>query len=195
MQLDATRAGVIGGIAGPAAFIGAWAVCGAATEGYSPVHDAISRLAAVEADTRGAMTLGFIAYAAGLVAYGRMTAEEIGRPAGIAAALSGIATLGVALTPLDVSESVDTLHGIAAGTGYVAVTLTALLAVRPMLGRQERTLALAAAVAGVVAGTSLVLTTMSDANGLFQRLGLTVGDFWIMGSAVWVARRRAMRAG
>jgi hypothetical protein len=37
-----------------------------------------------------------------------------------------------------------------------------------------------------------VATTVSDANGLFQRLGLTVGDAWLIatGLALFRASRR-----
>ena len=42
----------LGGMVGPAAFVGAWAVLGARLPGYDPTQDAISRLAADGAPTR-----------------------------------------------------------------------------------------------------------------------------------------------
>ena len=47
--MSAPRWRAFAGIAGPATFIAAWSVLGATRSGYSPVHDPISRLAAVEA--------------------------------------------------------------------------------------------------------------------------------------------------
>jgi hypothetical protein len=179
-------------VLGPLSFIAAWAIGGfLRDDGYSPVDDAISRLASVGADTQPLMTLGFLGYAVGLVVYGVAIRRSIGTASGVAAMVSGLATLGVALTPLDASDTVDTLHGVTAGTGYVAIALTALLAIRPMVARGERTWALGAALAGGTAAVSLLLTTVTDANGLFQRLGLTAGDVWIMASAVRFAARPA----
>ena len=57
----------MGGIVGPAAFIGAWVAGTVVLDGYSPITDAISRLAAVGADTRWLMSTGFLAFAAASV--------------------------------------------------------------------------------------------------------------------------------
>ncbi len=62
------QAAALGLVAGPVAFVAAWAIAGAATADYSPVDDAISRLAAVDAPHRGLMTLGFATYGAALLA-------------------------------------------------------------------------------------------------------------------------------
>ena len=45
-----------GGVAGPAAFIGAWVAGGIRAKGYDPLVDPISRLAASGAATRPLMT-------------------------------------------------------------------------------------------------------------------------------------------
>ena len=45
------RARALGGVVGPGVFIATWAVLGARAEGYSPVQDPISRLAATDAST------------------------------------------------------------------------------------------------------------------------------------------------
>ena len=49
---------------------------------------------------------------------------------------------------------------------------------------------------GVTSGLCLLATTVSDANGFFQRLGLTVGDVWLVsaGLALWQATRTLSRA-
>ncbi len=126
------RSAAWGGIIGPAAFIGAWALGGAITSGYSPVEDAISRLAAVHAETRPLMTAGFVIFGVGLPVYACALRDALAGPAWCTAAAAGIATLLVAAAPLDHSATVDTLHGVFAGTGYVALALTPLLAIRPL---------------------------------------------------------------
>jgi hypothetical protein len=56
---------------GPITFLGAWVVGGAiATAHYSPVHDPISRLAAIGTDTRGLMSAGFVGFGLGVPLYG-----------------------------------------------------------------------------------------------------------------------------
>ena len=70
----------VGAIAGPVAFVTAWAALGAGAGGYDPARDAISRLAALGAPTRPAMTAGLLALAAGMGLYGvkalRLAAEN-----------------------------------------------------------------------------------------------------------------------
>ena len=45
-------------------------------------------------------------------------------------------------------------------------------------------------MAGSLAGISLLATTATDADGLFQRLGLTVVDIWIVATAIEILRDR-----
>jgi hypothetical membrane protein len=167
-----------GGIVGPIAFIACWAVGGLLTDGYSPIDDAISRLAAVDADTRWLMTAGFVAFGVGVPLFGLALREALpGSRAWIAAVVTGLATLGVALLPLDVSDMVDALHGVAAGTGYVALALLPIVAGRAVGSR-------ASVALGLAIGACLVFTLLDPVNGLAQRTGLTLGDLWIL----WTAR-------
>jgi hypothetical protein len=66
MRDACVRAAALGGIAGPATFVGGW-IAGAATTDrpYSSISDAISRLAAVGADSRSVTTAGFIGFGSG----------------------------------------------------------------------------------------------------------------------------------
>jgi hypothetical membrane protein len=183
------RAAALGGVIGPGAFIAAWAVgASAAGSGYSPVDDAISRLAAVGADTRPLMNAGFVAFGIGLPLYGWALRHVVGGAAWLTAGATGLATLGVAATPLDRSATVDTWHGACATLGYVTLTATPLLAAGPLRRRGRRALATAGVAAGAVSGLSLALTATDLASGLFQRLGLTVSDLWIAASAVAIVR-------
>ena len=182
------RAAAAGGVVGPAAFIGGW-IAGAVTidRPYSSVDEAISRLAAVGADSRPLMTVGFIGFGIGLPVYAAALRRAVAGPAWISAAATGLATLAVAATPLDRSPTVDSLHGISAAIGYVTLAATPLLAARPLIRAGHRLLACAGLVAGALSAVSLGLTTTPLPTGLFQRIGLTVTDVWVAASAVAIA--------
>lgn len=132
------------------------------------MNDAISRLAAKGAPTRPLMTAGFLAFATGMGLTARALRDaEMGR-AWKAAAAAAVTTIGVAAFPLD--AGVDGLHGVFAGAGYVA--LVAMLALAG--DRTSRAMAAFAALC-------LALSTLdADTNGLFQRLGLTTIDVWLI---------------
>jgi hypothetical protein len=181
--------GTAGGVVGPAAFVAAWAT-GALVDrdGPSPVHDAISRLAAVGADTRGLMTAGFTAFGLGVPVAAFALRRTLGAAASLSATVAGLATLAVAATPLDRSSSVDTWHAAAAGLGYVALAATPLLAARP-LGRAGRSrLARAGIAAGTVSGVLLATSTVAGPTGLLQRTGLGVVDAWLVAMSASMLR-------
>lgn len=184
------RLAALGGVVGPASFVAAWALGGARTDGYSPVEQAISRLAAVDAATAPLMTAGFATFAAGMALYGQALRVVVPGPAWVAATVSGLATLGVAATPLDRSPQIDTAHAVFAVVGYAAVSATPFLAGRQIGRGDARLLGRGGVVAGVVAAASLAMTSIGSADGLFQRLGLTVADAWILASALAVASGR-----
>lgn len=181
-------------IAGPVAFISAWVVSGRGMgAAYSPVIDAISRTAAVGAPTptRPLMTAGFVVYAACAAVGARALADNGARASGLALGVNAAATVGVALTPLDSSAAVDSLHALAATTGYVSLALTPLLAAGPLSAAGHRRAALASRATGAVVGACLALTVASDSiSGLMQRAGLTAGDAWLItaGAALVLGR-------
>jgi len=108
----------------------------------------------------------------------------------VTAAATGLATLGVAAAPLGRSTAGDGVHGVFAGTGYVTLALTPLLAAGPLRRARRSTLANLSVAAGVLAGLSLLATTAGAADGLFQRLGLTIVDVWIVATATEILRGR-----
>lgn len=168
------RLAAIGGIAGPVAFVTAWAALGAGAGGYDPTRDAISRLAAIGAPTRPAMTAGLLALAAGMGLYGMALKP---RPLWLLPVANGVFTLAVAALPL--GGRYDGAHGVAATLGYV--TLAAIPAV---IGRRRLSLAI-----GLVSGLCLLLTVLADdRDGLFQRLGLTIAQAWVVVSALGLLR-------
>jgi hypothetical protein len=174
----ARRLAQAGGVAGPAAFVAAWAVLGARAAGYSPVEDPISRLAAVGAPSRTAMTAGMLAFAGGVTAFAVAERRSLGRGAAMATGLTAVATAAVAALPLDAS------FGDGPHAGAVAVAYAALAAAPWLDGAStghRRTLSRAASAA---IATALVASVVApDHHGLLQRAGLTVGDAWIIAGA------------
>ena len=184
------RLAAVGGVVGPAAFIGAWVVGSATKVRYSPVDDAISRLAAVGASTKPLMTSGFVVFGIGVPIYATALRRALGGLASVTAAVTGLATIGIAALPLERSAAVDKWHGAAAGIAYLTLAATPLLAGRTLRERGHRRLAALSGLVGVVTATSLVSSLTGLPTGLFQRIGLTAGDLWIMVSATTIIVRR-----
>ena len=178
------------GILGPAAFIADWATLGATASGYSPVEEAISRLAATGASTRAAMTAGFIVYGGGLVLYAIPVRARVPGRSWVWVAATGVSTFGVAAFPLGTRFS-GNAHAVFAAIGYA--TLAAVpLTIAPVLARAgKRRWAGVSLVAGVACAGSLLVSIVGPGpvHGLFQRLGLTIGDVWLMSSAAWLLTR------
>ena len=183
------RALAWGGVIGPVGFVTAWATAGAVTSGYSPVEDAISRLAAIHAPTRWVMTAGFVCFGVAVPVYSVALRDALGGRAWLAAMVTGLATLGVAAVPLDVSKTTDLVHGGFASVGYAALALTPVLAAGPLARRGHRRAASVSRAVGVLSGACLAATTVGSASGLFQRAGLTLGDLWLAASATAIIRR------
>ncbi len=177
-----------GGVVGPAAFVTAWSVLGATTSGYSPVDDAISRLAASGAPTRVPMSAGFAVFGAGMGLYGASLRAALPGPAWALAAATGAATLGVAALPLATSMG-DTPHNVAAATGYATLAALPVAAAAAFATHGRRRWARYSLATGVLSAAVLLSSTLGMAPGLAQRAGLTVVDVWVMASAVDILRR------
>lgn len=170
----------LGLVVGPVAFVGAWVVGGLRMPGYSPVHDAISRLAAVGSPERALMTTGFVVYGLAVMLGGLAVRSSIISRSWPAVMVNGLATLAVAALPLDVSAVGDQAHGVAATVGYVSLALVPALAAAPLARTGCRRVAFASVVASIAIAICLALTVVVDANGAFQRLGLGIGDAWLI---------------
>jgi hypothetical protein len=136
------------------------------------------------------MTAGFVVFGVSLPVYATALRRVAVDAPALAAAATGLATLAVAALPLDRSAAVDTWHGVAAGAGYVALAATPLLAAGSLRRRGWSRLAGAGVAAGVTSLVALGLSSTSLPTGLFQRLGLTVTDLWIMATGVAMLRER-----
>ncbi|WP_020377024.1 DUF998 domain-containing protein [Candidatus Microthrix parvicella] len=170
----------MGGIVGPAAFIGAWVAGTVVLDGYSPITDAISRLAAVGADTRWLMSTGFLAFAAASVPAAAAVRRAVPGSAWTGVLGTGLATAAVAALPLDRSDTVDAAHGLAAAAGYVLFVYAAAAATPPFHASGRRGLAALSLGVAVLATTTLAATPFVEASGLLQRVGLTSLDVWLV---------------
>ena len=174
--------------AGPAIFIADWALLGATKRGYSPVQDAISRLAEMGASTCVPMTGGFIIYGLGLTSYGLALRRQHPGAAGTCAMATGLATLGVAAFPLGTPSS-DAAHAVFAGLGYATLAAVPIAASRRLMAAGHPRLARVSMVTGLTTGALLLVSAIvSPAHGLTQRAGLTLGDTWALVSALAMLR-------
>ena len=182
--MHTSRRFALGGAVGPAAFIGTWATLGATRSGYRPIHDAISRLAERGAATAPAMTAGFVVFGTAVPLAAAAFKQHVRGPTWIPTLLTGLATLGVAATPLDTSPAIDRLHGVFAGTGYVTLASIPIAMLPALTDRSQR---VAAVAVTTLSGLSLAATLAGPAHGFFQRAGLTVGDVWLVSASIGVA--------
>ncbi len=188
------RAALWCGVAGPCAFVAAWAVGGALSPGYSPVDEPISRLAASGASTRPLMTAGLVAFGVLVPVYAAALGRALSsRGVRAAATASGLATLAVAALPLsrEGGQPVDAWHAVAAGCGYAAQVLAPLLAGRHLPGREGAVAYAVAAVAALALVGSLLVPGLT---GLLQRTGLTIVDVWFVAVAARLLRASGVSA-
>lgn len=185
------RAATFTGILGPAAFVGAWVTGGLLRDdGYSPVSDAISRLAEQGVSTQPLMTAGFVVFGLAMPFYARELGRALcSRGAHVAVTVTALGTLAVAALPLSADGGrIDTWHTVAAGTAYVANVIAPIVVARHLSSPAARraSYALSAAMAACL----LASVTYDDLTGLFQRTGLTLFDLWSVTGAVVLLRRR-----
>ena len=167
-------------------FVTAWAALGAVTEGYDPTRDPISHLAAVEATARPVMTASLVTLGVGMVLYSGALRAGLGGRAWFVALANGVATLGVAGLPL--GSAYDTAHSIAAGLGYATLAAIPVVAAAPGHRGSRSGWATASMVTGIVSALCLLASVAGWRNGLFQRLGLTLAQAWVVASAISLAR-------
>lgn len=173
------------GLAGVVGFVAAWAVGGRMVDGYSGIDDAISQLAAIGSPARGVMTAGFVVFGIGVPLFAQALRTELGGAAWIAATVTGLATLGVAATPLG---RFDAAHYVFAAIGYASLAATPLLASRTLRDRGSTRAANWSVACGVASALLLAASTLDAAHGLTQRLGLGVTDVWIVVAALAILR-------
>ncbi len=177
-----------GGVVGPTGFVAAWATAGALTKGYSPAEEAISQLAAVDAPTRWLMTAGFGCFGVAVLGYSVALRDSLGGRASLAATVTGLATLGAGIFPLDASSTINLVHGAFATLASASLALTPVLAAPSLAAHGHRRAAVASRLVGVLSGACLAATTFVSAQGLLQRVALTLAQGWFAASAVAIIR-------
>lgn len=177
-----------GGVVGPAAFVTAWSVLGATASGYSPVDDAISRLAASGAPTRVPMSAGFAVFGAGMALFGVSLRSALPGPGWVLAMATGAATLAVAALPLETSIG-DIPHHVAGAAGYATLAALPVVAAASSAGQKRRGWVRYSRATGALSAACLVASTLGPAHGLFQRAGLTVADVWVVVTAIGILRQ------
>ncbi len=177
-----------GAIWGPGLFILAWLVGGFMVDGYSPVDDHISALAGVDAASRFVMNFGFVAYVLGVGSAAWPLRKVIGNGASVALFLNALLVLGVLLTPDGLSSNADFLHGGFAILTYLTLSLVGPLAALALRRRGLIGWAIASLAVGAITSMSLWISLGETNSGLFQRIGLTTTDLWLMAVGVAVVR-------
>ena len=166
-------------LAGVVGLTAAWSLGGLLTDGFDPVRQSISQLQRDGAATSAALTVAFVGFGVGGLAF----APLLPRPPRAALTAAAVATLGAALSPLGEVRGgrQDALHLAFGATGYVSLSLLPLLAARSLRGRARR----AALLAGAVTSACLLGTVPADAvSGALQRAGFLTAHLWLAGLAV-----------
>jgi hypothetical membrane protein len=191
--MDVRRVATWGGVLGPVGFVSSWAVAGRRTAGYRPLDDAISRLAVKGAPARVLMTAGFSGLGTTLSVFACLRRHELGAAGAAATLVSGLATLGAGFTRLERSPAADAAHLVFAVAGYASLSVAPALARRSLRDHGHGGVAALAPFVAIVSSCSLTATACGPRRGLFQRVGLTVGDAWLLATAVSLLRRGAER--
>lgn len=176
-RLDRLR--IAGIVWAPATFITGWLAAGLITEGYSPARDHISDLDAIDAPTRPLMNAAFVSFALGAGLSAGPLRRFVGTPAAAAIGANAAISIGIMLAPLGRSSEGDRLHAAAAGLGYLALAATAPVAA-PALARRSRPMAAAAVGVGAISLVCLGASLSGPRAGLWQRVGITTTDVWLM---------------
>jgi hypothetical membrane protein len=192
----AIRAAAAGGVLGPLLFVSAWVVSGALRDGYSPVHDAISRLAERGAPDRWIVTSGMLAFGLGsLLLAAALKNDERLRKTSFGVIVVGLSAIAVAMFPCSegcpgLEELTDNAHALAAGVNYAAFTAAPLLTAAATYRDDRRFAAFSGAAASFAAAALVIQASGLGANGLWQRIGLTIDDIWMVATSLLFLLRR-----
>jgi hypothetical protein len=177
MHYRRLRVSALLGIIGPVVFVAGWMILGAKLLGYSPRSEPISELARRGVSTHTAMTLIFVFFSLSSLAFS-FSLRPLSRNAARAMVFHGIGGMGAAVFPLGMFKS-DLPHEFFAGVVYISIGLF------PLFSTFAKNLAISTSV---IIGVSLCISVFGPETtlGLFQRIGLTLGDAWMAYAAVRV---------
>ncbi len=170
-------------MAGTTTFIAGWIILGFQLHNYSPRTEPISELARVGNGTHIAMTLIFIFFSISSIVYSSVLREYTKKGA-IAIFFHGIGGLGAAAFPLGKYSS-DVTHEFFAAMVYISIAIFPLFTTFPdgiFNDRRKRRLSIGVYI---VISVALIISTFGPPAtfGLLQRVGLTLGDLWLLWSA------------
>lgn len=183
--------GLVSSAAAPVLLIGGWTLAASRQrDGFDPVVETISDLAAYGADDRWVMTAAL----AGLGICHLVTAAALrdAAPAGrVVLAAGGVATVLVAVFPLPADDSGSAAHTVAAGTAFLALAVWPAVAWRRGLPgplRRSVSLPAAAALLGLVGWFFAELVADGGRVGLSERVAAGAQSVWPL-VAAWGARK------
>jgi hypothetical protein len=140
------------------------------------------------------MNIGFLAFAVGVGTAAWPLRKVIGKGAAIALGINALLVLGVMLTPDGLSPTADFLHGGFAFFIYLSLALVGLSAALTFRRRELTHWAIASLAVGTITAVSLWISLGDTRSGLFQRVGLTTTDIWLMAVGIAFVSRRFLPA-
>ena len=181
------------GVLGLVAYIGGWALSDQLRPGHDPTRQAISELFAMGEPwaSRGPVLAGLVVSGVAMAALAPALHRALpgsGRLGPGLVLVAGVGTLAVAATPCSPgcpgtqAGGIDAAHTLAAGVGYLALTLAPVA----FAWRLRHTVPWLAAASAVLGGTALAglavryLGVLEVAPGLQQRVFNTVADAWYL---------------
>lgn len=189
--------GLLSATAAPVLLIGGWTVAAAHQRGrFDPVVETISALAARGATDRWIMTAAL----AGLGVCHVVTAlalQPAARAGRVVLAGGGLATLLVAAVPLPADDSGSTVHGLAAGTAFLALAAWPALAGQrsaraPAVLRPAVAVPAAAVLLGLLTWFGAELAADRGLVGLSERAAAGAQAVWPLATVTLARREIAM---
>ena len=200
-MLDVPQWALLSATAAPVLLIGGWTIAAALQPGgFNPIIRTISDLAALTATDRWLMTGVFVGV--GLchltTAWGLRPARSLGRAA---LALGGLASIGVAATPITATAT-PMGHTLTAGTAFLALTVWPVLAARrspstPQVLRLPVSIAATGVLVVTLGWFAVELSAGGSHVGLAERVAAGAQSLWplaVVAGCRWAARTRLRRA-
>lgn len=183
--------GLLSSAAAPVLLVGGWTVAaGRQRDGFDPVVETISALAARTADDRWLMTAALT----GLGLCHLTTAAALrtaAMPGRVLLAVGGVATLGVAAFPLPAPDGTAAAHTVAAGLAFLSLAVWPAAAGRagaPTVLTPPVSVPAAAVLSGLVLWFGTTLVADGGQVGLAERAAAGAQALWPL-AAAWGARR------
>lgn len=182
-------------------YVGSWLVAGLWRAGYDPMTQAISELFEIggQSGPRMLMVVALAVTGVMLMAFGpalHTLAPGHGLAAPVASVVAGVGTLLVPVFPCTAgcpgfgTTTTDSLHLVAAATGYIALIATPLLTAWRVRDH-DRGFARWSTILGGVALVGFLIGATAEfvsVGGLIQRGYNTVADLWFVLAGLHLAR-------